>query len=102
MVFDFIDGGAGAENTVAGNRKALDAKRLLASGPMNIETRSQEVELFGRTFAMPIIIGPTGLAGSAWPKGEMDLARAAGRMNVPFVMSTGATIAVRSSVTTLI
>ena len=90
MVFDFIDGGAGSENTVVSNRKALDAKRLLASGPMNIGTRSQEVELFGRTFAMPIIIGPTGLAGAAWPKGEMDLARAAGHVNIPFVMSTGA------------
>ncbi len=90
MVFDFIDGGAGSEDTVVSNRKALDAKRLLCSGPMDIGGRDQSVELFGRSFAMPIIIGPTGLAGAAWPKGEMDLARAAGRVGIPFVMSTGA------------
>lgn len=90
MVFDFVDGGGGMEDTIRGNRAALDAKRLLCSGPFNIEKRTQDVELFGRTFAMPLIIGPTGLAGAVWPKGETDLARAAGRMNIPFVMSTAA------------
>lgn len=92
MVFDFIDGGAGTEETVTGNRKALDAKRLICSGPIDISERSQATELFGRKFAMPLIIGPTGLAGAAWPKGEVHLARAAGRVGIPFVMSTGACV----------
>lgn len=91
MVFDFVDGGGGMEDTVLGNRSALDAKRLMCSGPMNIETRHQGVELFGRKFAMPLIVGPTGLAGALWPKGELHLARAAGRMDIPFVVSTGST-----------
>lgn len=91
MVFDFIDGGGGTEDTIRGNRDALDAKRLLCSGPIDISKRSQEVELFGRTYAMPLIIGPTGLAGAAWPKGEMELARGAGKVGIPFVMSTAST-----------
>ena len=91
MVFDFIDGGGGTETTISGNREALDAKRLLASGPMDISERSQEVELFGRNYAMPLIIGPTGLAGAAWPKGEVHLAKAAGEVGIPFVMSTAST-----------
>jgi (S)-mandelate dehydrogenase len=91
MIFDFFDGGADSENTLAHNRAALDAKRLLASAPVDVGSRSQEVKLFGKTYAMPLIIGPTGLAGAAWPNGDVALARAAGRAAIPFVMSTAGT-----------
>lgn len=91
MIFDFYDGGADSENTLAYNRAALDARRLLGSAPVNVSGRSQEVTLFGKTYAMPLIIGPTGLAGAAWPNGDMALAKAAGRAGIPFVMSTAGT-----------
>ncbi|MCA6104277.1 MULTISPECIES: alpha-hydroxy acid oxidase [Bradyrhizobium] len=91
MIFDFCDGGADGENTLAGNRAALDAKRLLGSAPIDVGRRSQEVKLFGKSYAMPLIIGPTGLAAAAWPDGDIALARAAGRAGIPFVMSTAGT-----------
>lgn len=91
MIFDFYDGGADSENTLAYNRAALDARRLLGSAPVNVGERSQKTTLFGRVRDMPVIIGPTGLAGAAWPKGDVALARAAGRAGIPFVMSTAAT-----------
>ncbi|MGY3496436.1 (S)-mandelate dehydrogenase [Bradyrhizobium sp. USDA 4502] len=91
MIFDFYDGGADGENTLAGNRAALDAKRLLGSAPIDVGRRSQEVKLFGKSYAMPLIIGPTGLAAAAWPDGDIALARAAGRAGIPFVMSTAGT-----------
>jgi (S)-mandelate dehydrogenase len=91
MIFDFYDGGADSENTLACNRTALDARRLLGSAPVDVGQRSQKTTLFGKTREMPVIIGPTGLAGAAWPKGDVALARAAGRAGIPFVMSTAAT-----------
>ncbi|PDT73449.1 alpha-hydroxy acid oxidase [Bradyrhizobium sp. C9] len=91
MIFDFFDGGADGENTLAHNRAALDARRLLASAPVNVGSRSQQVKLFGKTYAMPLIIGPTGLAAAAWPNGDVALARAAGRTGIPFVMSCAGT-----------
>ncbi|WP_342724650.1 alpha-hydroxy acid oxidase [Bradyrhizobium sp. B097] len=91
MIFDFFDGGADGENTLAHNRAALDARRLLASAPVNVGSRSQQVKLFGKTYAMPLIIGPTGLAAAAWPNGDVGLARAAGRTGIPFVMSSAGT-----------
>lgn len=91
MIFDFFDGGADSENTLAYNRAALDARRLLGSAPVDVGHRSQKTTLFGRTFEMPLIIGPTGLAAAAWPKGDVALARAAGRAGIPFVMSTAGT-----------
>lgn len=91
MIFDFYDGGADSESTLTGNRAALDAIRLVGSAPVDVSGRSQGTTLFGRPCAMPLIIGPTGLAGAAWPDGDMALARAAGRAGIPFVMSTAGT-----------
>lgn len=91
FVFDFIDGGSGTENTLSENRSALDRVRLLGSAPTDVSSCSQSVTLFGKHYDMPILIGPTGLAGAAWPRGDKDLARAAAAHNIPFVMSTAAT-----------
>lgn len=91
MIFDFFDGGADSENTLAYNRAALDARRLLGSAPVDVGRRCQKITLFGKTYEMPLIIGPTGLAGAAWPKADVALARAAGRAGIPFVMSTAGT-----------
>lgn len=91
MVFDFFDGGAGMESTLRENRTALDRIRLIGSAPVDVGNRSRAITLFGKPMAMPVIIGPTGLASAAWPKGDIALAGAAGRAGIPFVMSSAAT-----------
>lgn len=90
MVFDFIDGGSGMEASLRENRAALDRVKLVPSAPVNVASRSQAVSLFGQQYAMPLIIGPTGLVSIAWPQGELALARAAGKAGIPYVMSTAA------------
>ncbi|MBB3610449.1 alpha-hydroxy acid oxidase [Rhizobium sp. BK602] len=90
MVFDFFDGGAGSELTLRENRAALDRIRLVGSAPVDVGHRSSAITLFGKPLTMPVIIGPTGLAGAAWPAGDQALARAAGRTGIPFVMSSAA------------
>ena len=92
MVFDFIDGGAGSESTVRENRTAFEHIRLLGSAPVDVAVRSQEVTIFGKKMAMPVIIGPTGLAGAVWPRADVHLATAAARFGIPFVMSTAGTV----------
>jgi len=91
MVFDFFDGGSGSESTLAGNRAALERLRLVGSAPVDVAGRSLATTLFGRALEMPIIIGPTGLAGAGWPRADLALAAAAGRHGIPFVMSSAAT-----------
>lgn len=90
MVFDFIDGAAQTESTAHANRTALDRYRLLPTAPVDVAHRTAAVTLFGETLSMPVIIGPTGYAGAFWPKGDVALARAAGRAGIPFVVSNGA------------
>ncbi|WP_330211980.1 alpha-hydroxy acid oxidase [Pseudomonas sp. Z18(2022)] len=91
MVFDYIDGAAGSELTAKRNRQALDDVILLQDVMLDLSKRTTAIELFGQTIAMPMIIGPTGLNGAYWRKGDICLARAAKDAQIPFVMSTVAT-----------
>jgi len=95
MVFDYVDGGAGHEASIAENRAAIDALRLVPSAPHDVSTCDTSVTLFGQTLALPVIIGPTGLASASWPRGEIAFARAAARDGTRYVMPNAASIAPR-------
>ncbi|MGH8735669.1 MAG: alpha-hydroxy-acid oxidizing protein, partial [Burkholderiales bacterium] len=67
-VFDFADGGAEDEQTLRRNEAAFDEVALLPR-PLSAgaATRDLSITLFGQRLSMPVIIGPTGLAGLFWP-----------------------------------
>jgi (S)-mandelate dehydrogenase len=90
MVFDALEGGAGAEETLAENREALRRVGLVPRSPVDVSQRSTGIDLFGAPSAFPVVVGPTGLASAFWPNADTALARAAARAGVPFVMSSGA------------
>jgi isopentenyl diphosphate isomerase/L-lactate dehydrogenase-like FMN-dependent dehydrogenase len=41
--------------------------------------RDQSIELFGERLHGPVLIGPTGLTGMLWPRGEIALFDPAGK-----------------------
>jgi len=86
--FDYIDGGAYNELTLAANRNDLDALRLhqrVLRGAANIDTSTA---VLGEPLAQPVILGPVGLAGLYARRGEVQAARAAHAAGVPFCLST--------------
>jgi len=93
MVFDYIEGGAGREDSLARNEAALRALGLVPAAPADVSRIDLGIRLFGRDLAMPIVIGPTGLASASWPEGELELARAAAQGGIPFVLANAASIA---------
>ena len=93
-VFEFIDGGAQDEITLRANRDDFAALRLIPRVLTNIENRDQSVEMFGRRYAAPLIMAPTGLAGLLARRGELQAVRAAHRVNVPYCLSTMATCSI--------
>jgi len=95
MVFDYVDGGAGSEATVRANREALERVRLVPSAPCDVSACDLSMTLFGQRLAMPVVIGPTGLASASWPRGEIELARAAARHGIPFVLANATSVAPR-------
>jgi len=86
--FDYIDGGAYNELTLAANRNDLDALKLhqrVLRGASNIDTSTT---VLGQKLAQPVVLGPVGLAGLYARRGEVQAARAAQAAGVPFCLST--------------
>jgi (S)-mandelate dehydrogenase len=91
MVFDYIDGDAGDGATARRNREGFDRFVLLPEALVDVAHRSTATTVLGQAMALPMVVGPTGLNGAYWPRGDLCLARAAHAAGVPFVMSTAAT-----------
>jgi L-lactate dehydrogenase (cytochrome)/(S)-mandelate dehydrogenase len=88
-VFDFADGGAEDEVTLKRNESAFDDIELLPHPLSGAAERDLSVDLFNKTLSMPIIVGPTGLAGLFWPDGERLTARAAAAAGTAYCLSHG-------------
>ena len=86
-VFDFADGGAEDERSLARNEGGFADIRFLPRTLNGAAVRDQSIELFGRKLAMPVMIGPTGLSGLFWPDGERCAARAAAAVGTAFCLS---------------
>jgi len=90
-VFDYIDGGAEDERSLAGNSEAFArigfAPRVLR-GVGRVEPATT---LLGRPAPLPLILAPTGFTRIADPAGELAVARAAARAGLPYTLSTLAT-----------
>ena len=88
LFFEFVDRGSEDEVGLGNNRMAIERIKIRPRVMVNVEQRSQEVELFGKVQKMPIVISPTGIAGLLWHNGEIALARAAAAAGIPFTLAT--------------
>jgi L-lactate dehydrogenase (cytochrome) len=88
FLFDYIDGGAYAENTLRRNVSDLADIALRQRVLRDVSALSLETELFGETLAMPVALAPVGLAGMGARRGEVQAARAACKAGVPMIQST--------------
>jgi len=94
IVFDYIDGGVEDEEGLLRNREAFSRWRLVPHYLQDICRRQQTASLFGRDYASPFGIAPTGLAAFARPGADLLLAQAAAEANLPFIMSGAATASI--------
>jgi len=88
-IFDFADGGAEDERTLRRNEEAFDEIALLPRPLNGAAERDLSLTLFGKRLSLPVIIGPTGLAGLFWPDGERCAARAAAAAGTAYCLSHG-------------
>ncbi len=87
-VFDYIDGAAEDERTLAAN---CDAFARVAYRPRvlrGIEAIDPTTTLLGRPLSYPLVLAPTGFTRIADPQGELAVARAAARAGLPYALST--------------
>lgn len=88
FLFDYIDGGAYAEHTLAANTADLASVSLRQRILKNVGQLSLETTLFGQKLAMPVILSPVGLTGMYARRGEVQAAQAAAAKGVPYCLST--------------
>jgi L-lactate dehydrogenase (cytochrome) len=88
VLFDYLDGGAGAEMTLRRNLSELSSIALRQRVLSEVSEVHLGVELFGRKQALPIILAPVGLTGMYARRGEVQAARAAAAAGIPFCLST--------------
>ena len=88
QLFDYIDGGAVDERTLAANRADFGRFNLRQRVLRDVSSIGTEAELFGEAASMPVALAPVGLAGLFRRRGETQAVRAAEAAGVPFCLST--------------
>ena len=88
FLFHYVDGGAFGEETMAANRADLADVGLRQRVLRDISALSLETTLFGEKMAMPLLLAPIGLGGMMRRRGELQVARAAAKVGIPYILST--------------
>lgn len=88
FLFDYIDGGANAEITLAANTSGFRDIVLRQRVMRDVSRIDTSTQMAGVEAAMPVILAPVGMAGMMARRGEAQAVRAANEANVPFTLST--------------
>ena len=88
MVFDYVDGGADAENTLRSNVSVFDEVLFRPRGAVVSPRASLETTVLGQRFSLPFLLAPIGSTRLLFPKGEVEAARAAAAAGTGYILST--------------
>ncbi len=88
QLFDYIDGGAYEESTMAANVADLAAIELRQRVLRDVSGLSLARTVLGQELSMPVVLGPVGLGGMFARRAEVQAARAAEAAGVVFCEST--------------
>lgn len=87
VAFDYFEGGAEDEHGLARNEAEFRRHRLVPRYLVDVSEVDQRTTLFGRTYASPFGLSPTGVNSLLRPGAERMLADAAAAANIPYVLS---------------
>jgi L-lactate dehydrogenase (cytochrome) len=90
-IFDYIDGGAEDERTLADNSAAFARILFRPRVLREVGEVDPSTTLLGQPVPYPMVLAPTGYTRVADPQGELAVARAADRASLPYALSTMAT-----------
>lgn len=88
FLFDYIDGGANTEQTLAKNVSDFGDILLRQRALSGISQVDLKTSLLGETLDLPVGLSPVGLTGMYARRGEVQAARAAETSGIPFTLST--------------
>ena len=88
FLFDYIDGGANDEQTMAANVADFARIQLRQRVMRDVSRVNTGTVLAGEACAIPVALAPLGLAGMMAQRGEASAARVCAQFGVPFSLST--------------
>lgn len=93
-VFNYTDGAAEEEITIARCRQAYRDIEFSPAVLRDVSDPDPSTELLGRTVDFPLILAPTGYTRMMHNDGEKAVARVAAQNNIPYTLSTVGTTTV--------
>jgi len=87
-LFDYIDGAAGAEISLADNVGDFSRLKLKQRVMRDVSNLDLTTTLFGEAMAMPLALAPIGMGGMMRKRAEIQAVRAADAIGIPFCLST--------------
>lgn len=87
-LFDYVDGAAGAEISLADNVADFARLKLKQRVMRDVSALDISTHLFGETLSMPLALAPIGMGGMMRKRAEVQAVRAAEALGVPFCLST--------------
>jgi isopentenyl diphosphate isomerase/L-lactate dehydrogenase-like FMN-dependent dehydrogenase len=88
VVFDYLDGGAEGEVTLAANRSAFDAITFRPHQAAGVSQSDLRTSVLGFELSLPALLAPIGYSRLMHPGGEIAAAGAAGRAGTAYILST--------------
>jgi L-lactate dehydrogenase (cytochrome) len=93
-VFDYVDGGSDDEHTLARNTDAFAQAVFRPRVLRNVSSVDISSTLLNQPIPYPLVLAPTGFTRIVHPDGELAVARAAARHDLPYTLSTMSTCSI--------
>jgi L-lactate dehydrogenase (cytochrome) len=93
-VFDYVDGGADEEVSLASNHTSFCRWRFVPRALAGTGSVSTSAQILGEDMRMPLALAPAGYTRMMHPDGEIAVARSARRHGLPYTLSAMATTAI--------
>jgi L-lactate dehydrogenase (cytochrome) len=87
-VFDYLDGGADAELTLAENCRAFREVLFRPRGAVAVGDCDTKTRVLGHELSFPALLAPVGYSRLMHPAGELAAAHAAGEAGTGYILST--------------
>ena len=88
VVFDYVDGGADGEVTLSENWRAFDEVVFRPRNAVAVSGCDLRTKVLGSELSMPMLLAPVGFTRMLCPRGEITAARAAGKADIGFTLTT--------------
>lgn len=87
-VFDYVDGAAESETSLRRSREAYARIEFVPRVMRDVSVVDASTTILGKPSALPLVFAPTGFTRLMNYEGEPAVARVAGRLGIPYALST--------------